>query len=275
MDRLVAYAWPGNVRELQNVIERAAVLCPGGVLELDEDLLPVGTTVAASSTGAAASPPLVHPAGVGVARFSNDGRRLLTACNSVGWGGDASAFAQVWEVPSGRTVGSRLLHQATVRDARFSPDGSRIVTASVDQTACLWDAATGQRLTPPLRHSDMTTQSLFSPDGRRVVTGSEDGAVRVWDAATGEPMTMPLPHKVTHDIMHLRFSPDGEQLLIATGSDEAWLRRSARTDLSFSELDVLSRALSGHRIAAQGGLVALDRASVSNAWNAVVKTGKQ
>src|SRR5205823_6112879 len=58
MDRLVAYAWPGNVRELQNVIERAAVLCPGGVLELDEDLLPVGTTVAASSTGAAASPAL-------------------------------------------------------------------------------------------------------------------------------------------------------------------------------------------------------------------------
>jgi formate hydrogenlyase transcriptional activator len=41
MDRLVAYSWPGNIRELQNVIERAAVLCPGPMLELDHDLLPV------------------------------------------------------------------------------------------------------------------------------------------------------------------------------------------------------------------------------------------
>jgi formate hydrogenlyase transcriptional activator len=39
MDRLVAYDWPGNVRELQNVIERAVVLTPGPVLELDGDLL--------------------------------------------------------------------------------------------------------------------------------------------------------------------------------------------------------------------------------------------
>jgi formate hydrogenlyase transcriptional activator len=41
MDHLVRYAWPGNIRELQNVIERAAVLCQGAVLELDQDLLPV------------------------------------------------------------------------------------------------------------------------------------------------------------------------------------------------------------------------------------------
>jgi formate hydrogenlyase transcriptional activator len=39
LDRLVAYDWPGNVRELQNVIERAVVLTPGTVLELDGDLL--------------------------------------------------------------------------------------------------------------------------------------------------------------------------------------------------------------------------------------------
>lgn len=30
---LQAYAWPGNVRELQNICERAAVLCPGEVIE--------------------------------------------------------------------------------------------------------------------------------------------------------------------------------------------------------------------------------------------------
>ena len=36
--RLLDYDWPGNVRELENAIERAVVLCPGGVIELD--LLP-------------------------------------------------------------------------------------------------------------------------------------------------------------------------------------------------------------------------------------------
>ena len=39
MDWLTKYAWPGNVRELQNIVERAAILAHGPVLELDEALL--------------------------------------------------------------------------------------------------------------------------------------------------------------------------------------------------------------------------------------------
>ncbi|HET7220908.1 MAG TPA: sigma 54-interacting transcriptional regulator, partial [Vicinamibacterales bacterium] len=35
MERLMAYSWPGNVRELQNVVERAAILATGPVLEVD------------------------------------------------------------------------------------------------------------------------------------------------------------------------------------------------------------------------------------------------
>jgi len=40
MQRLVSYAWPGNIRELRNVIERAAVLSQGPILELGQDLVP-------------------------------------------------------------------------------------------------------------------------------------------------------------------------------------------------------------------------------------------
>ncbi|MDS4026032.1 MAG: sigma 54-interacting transcriptional regulator [Candidatus Contendobacter sp.] len=35
VDRLTRYDWPGNVRELENVLERAIILSPGAVLELD------------------------------------------------------------------------------------------------------------------------------------------------------------------------------------------------------------------------------------------------
>jgi transcriptional regulator with GAF, ATPase, and Fis domain len=36
--RVMRYSWPGNVRELQNVIERAAILASGPVVEIDEAL---------------------------------------------------------------------------------------------------------------------------------------------------------------------------------------------------------------------------------------------
>jgi formate hydrogenlyase transcriptional activator len=37
--RLDAYDWPGNVRELENIIERAVILAPGPVLDIDPDVL--------------------------------------------------------------------------------------------------------------------------------------------------------------------------------------------------------------------------------------------
>ncbi len=39
MERLTKYGWPGNVRELEHVIERAAILSQGPLLQIDESFL--------------------------------------------------------------------------------------------------------------------------------------------------------------------------------------------------------------------------------------------
>src|SRR5262244_3325994 len=45
MDGLLRYHWPGNVRELQNIVERAAVLATGPIVQIDEAMMRSGETV--------------------------------------------------------------------------------------------------------------------------------------------------------------------------------------------------------------------------------------
>jgi formate hydrogenlyase transcriptional activator len=52
MDALVQYPWPGNVRELENVIERAVILSPGAVLQINPSELNVASTVMRGSQDA-------------------------------------------------------------------------------------------------------------------------------------------------------------------------------------------------------------------------------
>jgi len=67
-ERLVAYPWPGNVRELRNALERAVILCEGGLVTSEH--LPIGiaappATASAASTAppATAGPSAASPAG--------------------------------------------------------------------------------------------------------------------------------------------------------------------------------------------------------------------
>jgi two-component system response regulator FlrC len=51
---LTAYTWRGNIRELENVMQRAMILAPGGVIELEHLWLP-GVNAAAAGTSAEAA----------------------------------------------------------------------------------------------------------------------------------------------------------------------------------------------------------------------------
>src|SRR5262249_26025768 len=45
-DKLRAYHWPGNVRELRNILERAAILCEGGLITAEHLALDVAPALA-------------------------------------------------------------------------------------------------------------------------------------------------------------------------------------------------------------------------------------
>jgi two-component system response regulator FlrC len=47
---LIEYDWPGNVRELRNALERAAILCEGGLIAPQHLLLPTGRQIARAET---------------------------------------------------------------------------------------------------------------------------------------------------------------------------------------------------------------------------------
>jgi transcriptional regulator with GAF, ATPase, and Fis domain len=60
---LVGYHWPGNVRELRNILERAAILCDGGLITADHLSFSVSSSAAAKpgESVAAAAPPRSEP----------------------------------------------------------------------------------------------------------------------------------------------------------------------------------------------------------------------
>lgn len=168
-------------------------------------------------------PPIVHDDLVTFARFSPDGRRLLTVAHN--------NTARVWDAVTGGAITPLLRHESgAVRPgelfagmhplwADFSPDGRRVVTGSVDKTARVWDVETGVPITIPLVHPDWVCWVGFSPDGALVVTGCKDGKVRLWNSTSGALTVLPLHHEKW--INTAEFSPDGRFLVSASDDKTA------------------------------------------------------
>jgi WD40 repeat protein/serine/threonine protein kinase len=161
-----------------------------------------------------------HSNSVSIARFSPDGKRVLT----VGSG----SKAWVWDAQTGRVPADALKHDGEIRAAEFSPDGSRIVTGSDDKTARVWDARTGQPLSAPMRHNGRVNSAQFSPDGNLVATASRDKTAQIWDWRGAQPIGEPLKHD--GEVRSVEFSPDGKKVLTASDDTTArlWDARSGK-----------------------------------------------
>jgi DNA-binding NtrC family response regulator len=113
LDCLLNYDWPGNVRELRNAIERAVILCDGGLITSEH--LPIA--VGASAGRAPALPPgnpVTHtsPAGLTLDAIERDLlRRALASADN-----NKSRAARLLGLPRGRLYS--LLRRYGLTDAR-------------------------------------------------------------------------------------------------------------------------------------------------------------
>jgi WD40 repeat protein/tRNA A-37 threonylcarbamoyl transferase component Bud32 len=142
------------------------------------------------------------------ARFSADGRRLLSA--------GADGTARIWDVATGRLIKALDHHGTDVNAAVFSTDESRVATGSDDGLVRLWDAASGvviREFTPA--HTDEVSCLAFTPDGRRLVSGGKDHRLAVWDVATGHALARFDPH--SDWILSLAMARDGNFAVVGTG----------------------------------------------------------
>ena len=200
-------------------------------------------------------PHLKHNGPLTAARFSPDGRRILTASTdgsaciwdasngaklltlvtgqgrindaafdaTGAWAATAAAdgIARVWNAETGAAVSPPLLHEAPVNSVEFSPITNYLVTASDDHTARIWQFPLGRSPVASFRHDAAVRQAQFSRDGQRLLTSSPDFSARLWDVQTGQPVTPSL--RMREDVTCAALSPDGTRIVTGSKDDYATL----------------------------------------------------
>lgn len=164
-------ALSGNRLTSKDVTGIATDLSPGGACMLAVNFNRAGCVDV--STGRVIGKPLLHVAKIQTARFSADGRRIVTAS------GDCTA--RVWDALTGEPIGSPMVHDSDVWDARFSHDGRMVVTRC-SSTIRVWEVSDGQPISPPIPCRSDLKYVAFASDDQRVLGGS-NSAVQVWDVS--------------------------------------------------------------------------------------------
>jgi WD40 repeat protein/serine/threonine protein kinase len=179
--------------------------------------------------------------GVATARFSPDGRRIVTFSdgnrryallrdgNEVvgsGAGGALMPRVDLWDATTGKHVRSLVPEgPGGGHFALWSPDGRRILSSAAlrapGDAADILDAETGERLGTLKSDASGVDKAALSPDGklvlgyRTMIYGGRE-TVEVWDAATCAKRFKLSGH--TGDVTSAEFSQDS-RLILTTSTD--------------------------------------------------------
>jgi len=205
-------------------------------------------------TAEARKRPEAKPHLVAAARWSPDGRRVLT--------GGSDGTVRIWQSTgpsphgSNRTwwevVAAIKAHAQAVTAVAWAPDSSGVFSASRDGTASAWRPRVLNPSAVYLDSSEWGPPAVFdvhsttgwvspwaapwaaawSPDGRQVLTSGGDGAVRIWQESIGDPLRWEVVGALRGHagaVWDVAWSPDGSRVLTAgdDGNARIWQLRSA------------------------------------------------
>ncbi len=110
--------------------------------------------------------------------FAPDGKTLAVSCGTVGQAGAGRIV--LWDVESGKKLGTLVGHTNAVSALAISPDGKLLASSGYDRTMRLWDLNSRKELHqshcfPPA--SELT----FSRDGKTLISSSPENHIRLWD----------------------------------------------------------------------------------------------
>lgn len=92
----------------------------------------------------------------------------------------ADPMLTVWDLRSGKPVGSFTGHTDYISDAALTPDGKQVISVSWDQTMRRWDLATGREVWRIDLGKRASTGAIISADGSRALT-QEGFTLLLWD----------------------------------------------------------------------------------------------
>ncbi|HEY6227596.1 MAG TPA: hypothetical protein VI282_10790, partial [Verrucomicrobiae bacterium] len=177
--------------------------------------------------------------------YTHRGRRLLT---QAGW------RLRFFDTESGRELGPTLMTPAQFGQFRVTENGSRIVAASEENFVGIFDGVSGESLVEPISSDKVIVALEIDHDGKRFATGAVDGSVSVYDMETGRSLTSLLWHNETTggqssvQIRHLRFLPNGRQLLSTASDGSARLWDLEPSEPAPTWLTSLAEAVGGLRV---------------------------